>query len=278
MEVMAHTGSQWTFVLAVTAIFLSVVVTLQILSSYAKASIAAPAEILTFIDAVDSSVEENESYDRDVLRVQRLDDKLRLGRLLREIQRGGDDLREELNCLLMSESGDLSSDGYSDLRDLRLRATARLLWASKRKGLEDKVRRLDMLRMRFLVAYMGLVSAGRVKKVSMKDTEKTVPFPGQTAARPPPPPPLPPLPPGMGVKKKPNRRRLSRAAALGRGDNIEGTRKQGWAGVIRELQLSPLLQKRQTTLGNVGKAMSPIKSHFMVADPPTPLDSTKSDH
>lgn len=129
---MAHTGSQWTFVLAVTAIFLSVVVTLQILSSYAKASIAAPAEILTFIEAVDSSVEENESYDRDVLRVQRLDDKLRLGRLLREIQRGGDDLREELNGLLMSESGDLTTDGYSDLRDLRLRATARLLWASKR--------------------------------------------------------------------------------------------------------------------------------------------------
>lgn len=275
MEVMAHTGSQWTFVLAVTAIFLSVVVTLQILSSYAKASIAAPAEILTFIDAVDSSVEENESYDRDVLRVQRLDDKLRLGRLLREIQRGGDDLREELNCLLMSESGDLSSDGYSDLRDLRLRATARLLWASKRKGLEDKVRRLDMLRMRFLVAYMGLVSAGRVKKLSVKDTEKTAPFPGQIAARPPPPPPLPPLPPGMGVKKKPNRRRLSRAAALGRGENIEGSRKQGWAGVIRELQLSPLLQKRHAS---IGKAMSPIKSHFMVADPPTPPESIKSGH
>lgn len=132
IALMAHTGSQWTFVLAVTAIFLSVVVTLQILSSYAKASIAAPAEILTFIEAVDSSVEENESYDRDVLRVQRLDDKLRLGRLLREIQRGGDDLREELNGLLMSESGDLTTDGYSDLRDLRLRATARLLWASKR--------------------------------------------------------------------------------------------------------------------------------------------------
>ncbi|KAI3390332.1 hypothetical protein diail_10065, partial [Diaporthe ilicicola] len=254
MVVMAHTGDQWTFVLAVTAIFLSVVVTLQILSSYAKASIAAPAEILTFIDAVDSSVEENESYDRDVLRVQRLDDKLRLGRLLREIQRGGDDLREELNCLLMSESGDLASDGYSDLRDLRLRATARMLWASKRKGLEDKVRRLDMLRMRFLVAYMGLVSAGRIKKLSARESEKTIPFPCLTT-RPPPPPPLPPLPLGIGASKKKSRRRLSRAAALGRGDNIEGSRKQGWAGVIRELQLSPLLQKRNAS---IGKAMSPI--------------------
>lgn len=276
---MSHTGSQWTFVLAVTAIFLSVVVTLQILSSYGKASLAAPAEILTFIDAVDSSVEENESYDRDVLRVQRLDDKLRLGRLLREIQRGGDDLREELNGLLMSESGDLTSDDYSDLRDLRLRATARLLWASKRKRLEDKVRRLDMLRMRFLVAYMGLVSAGRVRK-----SEKSTSFTNQTAARPPPPPPLPPLPLGVntGLNKKKSRRRLSRAAALGRGDNnVDGSRKQGWAGVIRELQLSPLLQKRNARYAqtSIGKAMSPIKSHFtMVAAPPSPPDSTKSDN
>ncbi|KAG6354093.1 hypothetical protein INS49_005064 [Diaporthe citri] len=270
----------WTFVLAVTAIFLSVVVTLQILSSYAKASIAAPAEILTFIEAVDSSVEENESYDRDVLRVQRLDDKLRLGRLLREIQRGGDDLREELNGLLMSESGDLTTGGYSDLRDLRLRATARLLWASKRKNLEDKVRRLDMLRMRFLVAYMGLVSAGRVKKYSSKFSEKTTSFASTNGAPPPPPPPLPPaLPLGVNsaLKKKMSRRRLSRAAAMGRGDNIDGSRKQGWAGVIRELQLSPLLQKRHAH-ASIGKAMSPIKSHFMVPEPPSHRDPTQADH
>lgn len=278
---MAHTGSQWTFVLAVTAIFLSVVVTVQILSSYGKASLAAPAEILTFIDAVDSSVEENESYDRDVLRVQRLDDKLRLGRLLREIQRGGDDLREELNNLLTSESGDLTSDHYSDLRDLRLRATARLLWASKRKRLEDKVRRLDMLRMRFLVAYMGLVSSGRVRKTEKSSSSYT----SQTAARPPPPPPLPPLPLGVNtLHKKKSRRRLSRAAALGRGDNnIDGSKKQGWAGVIRELQLSPILQKRNARerhgYASIGKVMSPIKSQFtMVAEPPSPPDSTKSDN
>lgn len=269
--------------LAVTAIFLSVVVTVQILSSYGKASLAAPAEILTFIDAVDSSVEENESYDRDVLRVQRLDDKLRLGRLLREIQRGGDDLREELNGLLMSESGDLTSDHYSDLRDLRLRATARLLWASKRKRLEDKVRRLDMLRMRFLVAYMGLVSSGRVRKSEKSSSS----YSSQTAARPPPPPPLPPLPLGVntGLSRKKSRRRLSRAAAMGRGDtnNIDGNRKQGWAGVIRELQLSPLLQRRNArerhAHASIGKVMSPIKSQFtMVAEPPSPPESTKSDN
>lgn len=134
------------------------------------------------------------------------------------------------------------------------------------------MRRLDMLRMRFLVAYMGLVSAGRVKKLSSKTSEKTGPLP-------PPPPPLPPLPLGMssGVKKKSTRRRQSRAAALGRGDNTDGGRKaQGWAGVIRELQLSPLLQKRHAH-ASIGKAMSPIKSHFMVPEPPPPPESAKAD-
>lgn len=136
-----------------------------------------------------------------------------------------------------------------------------------------------MLRMRFLVAYMGLVSAGRVKKYSSKDSEKNGPYSSTNAARPPPPPPLPPLPLGIntGVKKKMSRRRLSRAAALGRGDNIDGGRKQGWAGVIRELQLSPILQKRQAH-ASIGKVMSPIKSHFTVPELPTPRDSTKAGH
>lgn len=137
-----------------------------------------------------------------------------------------------------------------------------------------------MLRMRFLVAYMGLVSAGRVKKYSSKNSETNGPYSSTNAARPPPPPPLPPLPLGIntGVKKKMSRRRLSRAAAMGRGDNNDGGRKQGWAGVIRELQLSPLLQKRNAH-ASIGKAMSsPIKSRFMVPELPSPRDSTQADH
>lgn len=130
-----------------------------------------------------------------------------------------------------------------------------------------------MLRMRFLVAYMGLVSSGRVKK--LKESEKSGPFTNGNTARPPPPPPLPPaLPLGVnaGVKKKSTRRRQSRAAALGRGD-IDGGRKQGWAGVIRELQLSPLLQKRHAH-ASIGKAMSPIRSSFVVPDLPEPREPT----
>lgn len=276
---MANTGNQWTFILAITALFLSAVVTLQILTAFSKAYISAPAEILTFIDAADSSVDENESYDRDVSRVQRLDDKLRLGRLLREIQRGGDDLREELNGLLMTENGDLASDGYSDLRDLRLRATARLLWASKRKVLEDKVRRLDMLRMRFLVVYMGIVSVGaadnRPEKRSSRNTEKvghrlfSEDFSARSQSQPPKPPPLPMGLGQAGIKKKHNLRRLS-SAALGHSDNSEKSRKPGWAEVIRELQLSPLLHKRRTS---IERAMTP--SPLLEEPPPTPPESTK---
>lgn len=266
---MANTGSQWTFVLALTALFLSAVVTLQILSAYAKAYISAPAEILTFVDAADSSVHENESYDRDVSRVQRLDDKLRLGRLLREIQKGGDDLREELNSLLMTEDGGLVTDGMSDLRDLRLKATARLLWASKRKGLEDKVRRLDMLRMRFLVVYMGIVSTGATdhkpeKKAPAKEPEKVGDrlFNQEYSVR-------PQLPKALseGIKNKPMLRRLS-TQAIGHSDKVNQNQKQGWAGVIRELQLSPLLHKRHASIEQHERAMSPHPSTG--ADPPSP--------
>lgn len=265
------TGSQWTFILAVTACFLSAVVILQTLSAFSKAYIAAPAEILTFVDAADSSVHENESYDRDVSRVQRLDDKRRLGRLLREVQRGGDDLREELNSLLQTDSGDLASDGYSDLRDLRLRAPARLLWASKRKGLEDKLRRLDMLRMRFLVTYMGInVSMGAAaadhpkieRKSSMRDSEKS-PFPEVYGSR-------PQLPSGMGEAIKKQRSMLRRLSIQPARNSEKAVRKPGWADVIRELQLSPLLHKRHASIERAMSERSESPAPSMISEPPTP--------
>lgn len=271
------TGSQWTFILAITACFLSAVVILQTLSAFSKAYVAAPAEVLTFIDAADSSVHENESYDRDVSRVQRLDDKRRLGRLLRDVQKGGDDLREELNGLLQTDTGDLASDGYSDLRDLRLRAPARLLWASKRKGLEDKLRRLDMLRMRFLVTYMGInVSMGAAaaaaaaaadhpkseRKSSMRDPEKS-PFPEVYASR-------PQLPSGMGEAIKKQRSMLRRLSIQPPRHSDKVVRKPGWADVIRELQLSPLLHKRHASIERAMSERSESPAPSMISEPPTP--------
>lgn len=264
------TGSQWTFILAITACFLSAVVILQTLSAFSKAYVAAPAEILTFVDAADSSVHENESYDRDVSRVQRLDDKRRLGRLLREVQKGGDDLREELNGLLQTDSGDLASDGYSDLRDLRLRAPARLLWASKRKGLEDKLRRLDMLRMRFLVTYMGInVSMGAAadhpkleRKSSMRDSEKS-PLSEVYTSR-------PQLPSGMGDAIKKQRSMLRRLSIQPARNSEKAVRKPGWADVIRELQLSPLLHKRHASIERAMSERSESPAPSMISEPPTP--------
>jgi len=226
---------QWTIILVLTALLLSLVVLGQILARYSSAYFAAPREITAFVDSVDSSIQENESYDRDVAKVQRLDDKIRLGRLLREIQKGGDDLREELNGLLLSED------------DTRLRASARLLWASKRARLEERLRRLDLLRMRFLVIYMSIVAATTTaaaekveKSASPKDPEKGAHHPMR-----------PLFPAGLAdsIKRSPPLRRLT-TQAIGHLDSSEGPHRHGWAGVVQELQRSPLMHKRHASIEN----------------------------
>ncbi|KAF9882064.1 hypothetical protein CkaCkLH20_00100 [Colletotrichum karsti] len=234
-------GRQWTIVLVLTALLLSLVVLSQILTTYVTAYRLAPNEITSFIDAVDFSIEENESYDRDVAKVQRLEDKLRLGRLLREIQKGGDDLREQMNAMLLSDD------------TTTLRTIDRLLWANRRRDLEDRVRKLDLVRMRFLVVYMGVVaeraSATPEKPPTMpvtppRDLEKSplafTPPLDQTKA-------------GLTralteeIRQKPPLRRLTTQALGHREDTVPG-HKMGWAGVVQELQRSPKLHKRRTSI------------------------------
>jgi hypothetical protein len=167
--------------------------------------------------------------------VTRLEDKLNLGRLLREIQKCSDDLREDLNRLLINEGG------------TTLRSSQRLLWAARRTRLEERVRRLDLLRMRFLVVYMGLIAA--------KSTTETTPAkdkdPEKSAA--------PKMPPKMqmrpnlphalteSIARKPPLRRLT-TQAMGHNDNVGGAQKVGWAGVVAELQRSPLMHKRHASI------------------------------
>jgi hypothetical protein len=221
-------------IVLVTALLLAIAVLSQILSSYSSAYLSAPSEITTFIDAADFSIQENESYDRDIQKVQRLEDKMRLGRLLREIQRCGDDLREELNRLLIDENG------------TRLRSSARLLWAGKRGRLEDRVRRLDLLRMRFLVVYMGLVAAkSTAVDPSARDPEKMLAernIPKMTLR--------PSLPHAIteGITKKPPPLRRLTTQAMGHNESVGGGQRQGWAGVIQELQRSPLMHKRHQSI------------------------------
>jgi hypothetical protein len=222
---------QWTIILVLTALLLSLAVLAQIVTSYTNAYMAAPREITTFIDAVDFSIQENESYDRDVAKVQRLEDKIRLGRLLREIQKEGDDLREDLNRILISEGG------------TTLRTGARILWASKRRALEDRVRRVDLLRMRFLVVYMGIIAANTEKQGGPpKDPEKSN-GPFQTPTK-------PMLPRALteGITRKhPPLRRLT-TQAIGHNANVAGDHRKGWAGVVQELQRSPRMHQRHASI------------------------------
>ncbi|KAG9252020.1 uncharacterized protein F5Z01DRAFT_676267 [Emericellopsis atlantica] len=233
-----HGFLQWTIILVFTALLLATLILIQTISTYATAYVAAPKDIVTFIDTVEFSIQENESYDRDVTKVQRLEDKVRLGQLLREIQKLSDDLREDLNSLVIGEG------------TTTLRMSARFLWASRRTQLEDRVRRLDLLRMRFLVVYMGIITS--------------------TAERnPPPPPPLPPplekaapyrltTPPHKPMLKKaatshpqmkrgPPLRRLA-TQAIGHSETTGRTQKRGWAGVMEELQLSPKMMQRHASI------------------------------
>ncbi|KPM42059.1 hypothetical protein AK830_g4531 [Neonectria ditissima] len=229
---MAESDSlQWTVILVLTAILLSAVVLGQIASVYAAAYLAAPHEIPTFIDTADFSVQENESYDRDLAKVQRLEDKIRLSQLLREIQKAGDELREDLNAILIDEGA------------TTLKFGARLLWASKRSQLADRVRRLDLLRMRFLVVYMGVIASNsdRPPPSAPRDPEKPVAF--RMA------PTRPSLPQGLAehILNRPPLRRLT-TQAVGHNEHVTRPQKNGWAGVVQELQTSPRMHKRHASI------------------------------
>jgi hypothetical protein len=237
---MAHTEGllQWTIILVLTALLLATVVLAQVVAAYSTAYVAAPKEIATFIDTVDFSIQENESYDRDVAKVQRLEDKLRLGRLLREIQKGGDDLREEINGLVIAEG------------TTTLRTSARLLWALRRAQLEDRVRRLDLLRMRFLVVYMGIITSIADKQPPAppplpRDPEKMASFRTPTRG-----PPVLKKAATMAAgdhKPRPPLRRLT-TQAIGHSENTGRPHRKGWAGVVEELQTSPRMHQRHASI------------------------------
>jgi hypothetical protein len=207
-----------TIILLLTALLVSVFVIAQIAIQYLTAYLVAPNEITTFIDAVDFSIQENESYDRDV------------AKLLREIQKCGDDLREDLNGLVIEEGG------------ARLRSSTRLFWAAKRKRLEERVRRMDLLRMRFLVVYMGLIAARSTsEQPHAKDPEKHHHNPKMMR---------PSLPHALteGITKKPPPLRRLNTQAMGHNDSVGVPQRQGWAGVVAELQNSPLMHKRHASI------------------------------
>ncbi|KAK4230254.1 hypothetical protein QBC38DRAFT_441127 [Podospora fimiseda] len=235
---------QWILALSLIALLLSLAILTQIATRYAKAYLDAPTEISAFLDAIDSSIVENESYEHDISRVKRLEDKLRLNKLLREIQKGGDALREDISALM--EGDDYSSS--------RLTFKGRLFWGSHRRELGEKVRRVDLLRMRFLVVYMGVI-AGNPSVEKEGKREKAVGIvPLAPAAKDDHSEKLPMTPMrsmtdslGEGIKSKPPLRRLT-LHAMGHQDHVGGGPRQGWAGVMQELQKSPVLRERHASI------------------------------
>ncbi|KAK4190717.1 hypothetical protein QBC35DRAFT_377476 [Podospora australis] len=244
---------QWILVLSLTALLLSLAILAQFATRYAQAYQDAPSEVAAFLDTIESSIIENESYDHDITKVKRLEDKLRLGRLLRDIQKAGDALREDVSALVEDE-------GEGDRKSSRLRLSARLLWATHRRQLEERVRRLDLLRMRFLVVHMGIIANMATQNATTAKPGLVITSTPAAAARrepeqeqlpitPPYMPEPPPLPRSLadGIKSKPPLRRLT-VQAMGHGDGLDGTHRTGWAGVMQELQRSPVLRERHASI------------------------------
>lgn len=235
--------SLFTATAVLTALVLSITTIIAHLSRSITAYLTSQSEITPFINACTFSISENESYDLDITKIPRLEDKVRLHALYREIQRNGDELREELNRLLVSPDG------------TRLRTSARLMWREKRKVLEERMRRGDMLRMRFLVVYLGLIASTSHAATNISTLQKDPSkwsLPRASAVPAPPALPLSPLSPlGRTRPKLPHAvteglgsARAGRGVALGH----NGVVKPSWGNVIEELQRSPLLHRRRESI------------------------------
>ncbi|PTB64214.1 hypothetical protein BBK36DRAFT_1124060 [Trichoderma citrinoviride] len=244
---MAESGwLQWAYLLATTATGMSIVMIAQTANSYWTAYSVAPQEVASLIDSLDFSVEEDEGYGQDISKVQRLEDKIRLSRMLREIQRVGEDLRDELGRLVLEEGAATT-----------LRTSSRLMWASKRAQLEERVKRLDTLRIRFMMVYLGIITS---------IAEKLPPPP------PPPPPPMPRQQPDKATYTTPTKpsakksfdefprhtpaRRLT-TQAIGHNEQVETPQRSGWAGVVQELQMSPRMRARHASIEKLMEDSSP---------------------
>lgn len=253
MDEPSAASRQWILLLSLTALLLSLVVLSHTASRYATAYLQAPGEVSAFLEALDSSIAENETYNTDIAKLKRVDDKARLARLLRDIQRGCDQLRDDLNGMLVGEVGSSHA---------RLRNGARIFWAGNRVGLEAKLRRLDLLRMRFLVVHMGFITtissevAGRQQEAEAAATAAAVAAAAVAETERPYHPLAAPRPGGFSraltdsIKAKPPLRRLTAPApgTPGPPETVEGNHRRGWAGVVQELQRSPLLHKRHTSI------------------------------
>jgi hypothetical protein len=133
---------------------------------------------------------------------------------------------------------------------------------------------MDMLRMRFLVAHMSIIAAGGAAVPAASPATSTA---GETASRgdrnslPLRDPEKYPLPSGLpltplhnaaaggpglpkgladGIRSKPPLRKLTVNTGAGPAfpGEIDGNQRKGWAGVVMELQKSPILRERHASI------------------------------
>lgn len=292
------------FLVIFTALLLSLAVLTQFLAIFASDIVSASGELGIFTSYLESSVQENKSFDIDISSLvgsASLKDRMRLSLLLQEIQKCGDDMRENLNRLLATDLDTSASSKVSGSGEMKLKSGARLLWGSKKKALEDMVKKIDMLRLRFLVVYMSIVAsshrinhpptpprtpekqivhpevwAGRNPKsrdsqwssVSSRDstdmassTMSSEPRPGIAHA----------MTDGMiasspqgngGPKVPPLQLRMSNTQSMGHNDNSGGGQRMGWMGVVAELQRSPVMRERHASIERSGGGRPNIAKVF----------------
>ncbi|KAF7946996.1 uncharacterized protein EAE97_004245 [Botrytis byssoidea] len=236
---------------AATAVSLPLLV--QTLLTHLSAYNTAPQDLTTYLSVLESSVQENASYDHDISRISKLEDKLRLAGMVREIQRCGDDLRELLNNMVSKED------------HKRLKLGSRILWGTTRRDLEERVRKLDLLRMRFLVVYLGMVAAKtevvlkekeKEKEREKEDADKIFGSPIRSRT----------LPSNLSenLKRTPPLRRIT-SNAIGHNEGTGSPQRSGWLGVVSELQSSPLMHKRRASVeqsSSIGSPRSEKFAHF----------------
>lgn len=213
------------FLTAITGVFWVV----QVSISYTHTYFAAPLEIATFLDILDFSTQENESYRRDdnFLRVWRLEDRVRIEKLLREIRNCGENLKKDVNNLVL----------FDKEGEKKLRVFARLFWLVKKSNLQEQAKRLDLLRTRFLVIYYELM-ANKIFTEYYSPSTPSEHHEVKTSAM---------SMPQFSNSQQNKKAHLNNVIKIDTSHDfrsITTTHKHGWTNVLAELQRSPLMQKR----------------------------------
>ncbi|ESZ91098.1 hypothetical protein SBOR_8498 [Sclerotinia borealis F-4128] len=250
-----HLPTSLLLTCAATAVSIPILV--QTLLTHLSAYHTAPQDLSTYLSVLESSISENASYDHDISRISKLEDKLRLAGMVREIQKCGDELRDLLDKMVSKED------------HKRLKLGSRILWGTTRRDLEERVRKLDLLRMRFLVVYLGMVAAKtevvlkekeREKEREKEDADKVSgmgfgPLGSPIRTR--------TLPSNLSenIKRTPPLRRIT-SNAIGHNEGTGSPQRSGWMGVVSELQSSPLMHKRRASVEQSSSVGSPRSERF----------------